>query len=321
MKNKKISFVYFAFFLGCLAAGIYLQEGRARLLLDYRTLVLIPLAFILSTLLFGGTKTTALAYFDAYTEDVFDDRIGRYGKGLDLIKRAGRLLFLWGGIGVLVGLFILVNNLDKAKYIGSSVYFANSCVLMVFVWRALFVHPAAIALEDKIAGIENKSSTDPVYLQHDKISPWIYLLLLFLLPVIGVGFFLILGANVSIFLIPGAAVIVPLSALFSCAAGAGFKKMAAAFGISVDKNPHTRYEIDRAAGILRRLGWICIEMGAAGFVIKLIIMLTVLEDPEAIFGQFILGLVPVFYGIYIAAALCFPLVNRLKFYRESDKVE
>ena len=102
MKYRSISLVYVVLFLICLSAGIYLQEGWVQLFLDYRAPVLILLAFILLLLFSGGTKTTALAYFDAFTVDVVDDRIGRYRRGLNLIKQGGRLLFLWGGVGALV---------------------------------------------------------------------------------------------------------------------------------------------------------------------------------------------------------------------------
>jgi flagellar motor component MotA len=312
MKYKTVSLVYLVLFLTCLSAGIYLQDGWVQMFLDYRAPVLILLAFILLLLFSGGTRATALAYFDAFAVDVVDDRIARYRRGLRLIRQGGRLLFLWGAIGVFVGIFILIDNLDETSFIGSSMYFANFCVWIVLICRALFVHPATAALEYKIGNVENKNRSDLINLHYDKIGPWLYLLLLCILPVISIGFFRILGAKVSIFVIPGAALIAPFSALFVCAAGVGFKKMARAFRTAVEKKPHTRGQIDQAVGILRRFGLISIEMGVAGFVIKLIIMLAVIENPEVILGQFILGLVPVFYGLYIAGALCFPLVNRLK---------
>ncbi len=319
MKYKAISLVYFVLFLICIIAGIYLQGGWMEIFLDYRVLAFILPAFILSLLLSGGIKGTARAYFDAFTYEVVDDRIERYKEGLKLIRQAGNLLIIWGCMGILIGIIILYSNLDKEPIIGSSMYFANTCAFAVLMIRVLFVHPAITALEDKTAKLINKDQSNMIYSDHGKTTPRIYLLLLFLLPVISVVFFLIPGADVGSLLMPAAVFIVPLSVSFLAAIGTGFKKIAKAINTALGKKSYTRYEIDSALSILNRLGHLSIEMGITGFVIKLIIMLAVIEDPEVILGQFILALVPVVYGIYIAAVLCFPLVNRLKMVRSEER--
>ncbi|MBT3272377.1 MAG: hypothetical protein HN368_04420, partial [Spirochaetales bacterium] len=204
------------------------------------------------------------------------------------------------------------SNLNETAFVGTSIYFALSCVWMVLICRAIFVHPAAAALEYKIIEIEHTAKADPVHFDRDKFSPWAYLLLLLVLPIIGICLFLIIGADVSIFLSPEAFAIVPLATLFICAAGVGFKKIFGAFRTAASKEPRTESDIRQAAGILRRIGLVSIEMGVTGMVIKLIIMLTVLDEPAAIFGQFIMGLVPLLYAMYITGALCFPMINRCK---------
>ena len=103
------------------------------------------------------------------------------------------------------------------------------------------------------------------------------------------------------------------------AAGVGFRRIGQALNGALRMNGTTAPDDRGNRVILRRLGFLFLEMGAMGFIAKLIIMLAVIENPEVILGQFTLGMVPVFYGIYVAAAICFPLANRLKLsYKRDD---
>jgi len=311
MKYRRISLLYILVFLGLITAGIYLQDGWAAIFIDYRAPALVLLAFILLLLLFGGVETVAQAYYDAATRDVVDHRLERYVRGLKLIKKAGGQLFLWGSLGAILGYLILINNLDEVLQIGSAVYFMDSCLWIMLVIRALLVHPALAALEYKIAKIRNGNA---IFSRagSSRVGPWPYMLVLFLLPAVSVGLFIALGADVLITIIPGAACFVPFAAFFPCAAGVGFGGIKAAFSTALKKKDVTKGDAEGAISVFKRLGYLAIELGAAGFMAKLIIMLTILEEPDAILGQVALALVPVFYGLYIAAAVYFPLAGRLQ---------
>jgi hypothetical protein len=261
-------------------------------------------AFILLMLLSGGAKTTALAYRDALATDAVEDP-QRFAHGIAVLRRAGRLLLLWCGIGFFIGVFLLINNLDVPRIVGSSIHFSHSCVWMAIICRALFVHPAVLSLENRIAIVDGRDRATPPLAGRQQRTAWIYLLALFLLPVISICLFLIIEAEVLIFVIPAAALITPISAIFVCALGVGFRRFAGSFKAAL-------YGNEQSANILKRFGLISIEMGIAGFFMKLIIMLASIEEPELILGQFILGLVPVFYGVFVYAILSALTANRFE---------
>lgn len=83
-------------------------------------------------------------------------------------------------------------------------------------------------------------------------------------------------------------------------------------GTALSRKSVTVADAGAGAQILRHLGFISLEAGMLGFMMKLIVMLANLMDPAAILVQFSLGLVPVLYGIVFAGLFCFPLASRLK---------
>ena len=315
MMYRRSSIVYFALFLACVVAGTYLQGGWIALLLDYRSPALIFLAFVLLLLILGGTQGAAHAFFDAYAVDGLDGRSERYVQDRALIRRAGSLLFLWGALGALFGYFMLINNLDEDVHIGSAIFFSLSTLWFMLVIRLLLVHPTLISLESKIESLHSSVELDEADSPRRELRPWVYLVMLFMLPVVSAVFFLAVGADIRILIIPGAAMFVPFGAAFAAAMGIGLRQLGSAFAIALGNVPHAANEAARASRILQRCGIMAIEAGVTGFVTKLTIMLAIIEEPEAILGQFVLGLVPVFYGIFVAAVFCFPLAHRLEISR------
>ena len=110
------------------------------------------------------------------------------------------------------------------------------------------------------------------------------------------------GAGLTLWTLP----VLLLGGFFSCAAGTGIKGFFSILGSAVKSN----YGQKTKSAVLRSMGRIFIDAGAAGTFIALMGMLSVLADKNVILGHMAIAALSVTQGLILWAGFFGPLASR-----------